>query len=338
MSDQPIFSRRGVRLLLLLSVALILIGLPRFDRNDWLIGSLTSEGQDASTQLADSDIYIKTIEWIRGEGNESELMAPWSYRLLVPLLAAPLPVRPITGINLVNLLFLIPTLFLLFAVQRRIGIGENLALFGCGVFIFSFPTFYYSTVGYVDPVLLFALALGLFLILEKRWLGASLVIGIGSLAKEGTIILLPLLAVALFLQRRSWKDVIPWTAIALILWGAVWFATRKLVPVGNAFQWEATSDQLSMNLTRARSWLTLALCAASLFFPFVVAIVRRWTIRIPRLQGDYLILWTGLFFSVAYYLYSWIVAYVDGRMFWPIYIFAIPLVMASLIQGKTRRA
>ena len=332
--SQPIFSSRSIRILALLSLAIVLLGLPRFNRNDWLISSLTSQGKQSSVQLADAEKYIATVEWIRGTSPDIELYAPFSYRLLTPLLAAPLPFDSMTSINILNLLFLIGGLFLLYHLLRLLNIDEKPALFGSALFALSFPTFFYVTVGYLDPILLFMLILGLNLIYKKIWWGAALTIGLGFLGKEGVIMLLPVLGVALWQQKEGLPRITLWMLLAVGLWISLWYGVRAVVPVANEFQWSTTSDQLIMNLSRPRSWLTLVLTGATLLIPLALNLIRRRSITIPPIKGLYTPLWVGLIVAIGYYGYSWTTAYVDGRMFWPIYIFGIPLVIAMTTQSK----
>ena len=333
-NSQPMFSSTSIRILALLSLAIVLLGLPRFNRNDWLIGSLTSQGKEAAVHLADAEKYIATVEWIRGRSSNGILYAPYSYRVLVPLLAAPLPFDSMTSINILNLLFLISTLILLYRLQRCLGIEERPALFGSALFVLSFPTFFYGTVGYIDPVFVFLLMLGLNLIYAKVWWAVALTIGLGLLGKEGTIMLVPAFGVALWQEKRSWAQTFGWLFVTVSLWALLWYGTRSLIPVANQFQWSITLDQLLMNLSRLRSWLTMILTGVTLLLPFLVAFIRRRPLTKPSIKGVYAPLWTGLVVATGYYMYSWTSAYVDGRMFWPIYLFGIPIVIAMTTQSN----
>ena len=329
----------SIRFFALLALAILLLGLPRFNRNDWLIGGVTSQGKEARTYLADAGKYVATVDWIRGTDPREELYAPYSYRILFPLLAAPLPFDAMTSINILNLVFLMVTVLLLYRLQGCcLSIDKRSAQFGCALFVFSFPTFYYGTVGYIDPGFLFLLALGLNLVYSKIWWAVALTIGLGLLGKEGTIMLMPALGVALWQETRSWSRTVGWMSVAGGLWVIMWYGVRFLVPVANEFEWSITIDQFVRNLSRPRSWLTLILSGGTLLLPFLLALWRRQVLPRPAMGGIYAPLWTGLLVAVGYYMYAWTAAYVDGRMLWPILLFGIPIVVALTRRSESSPA
>ena len=56
---------------------------------------------------------------------------------------------------------------------------------------------------------------------------------------------------------------------------------------------------------------------------------------------EHLPLWTGLAAALGYYGYAWLAAWVDGRMFWPVHLFAIPLAVylaAAAAPGEPQPA
>ena len=316
-----------------LMLALVIVSLPRFNRQDWLIGAWTAGGRNAAVHLADAQAYTDTVRWIRAEAGSAaasrdELRAPFSWRLLTPLLAAALPFDAMTSLNVVNLLLLAGTMLLLYRLQRQLAISERGALLGCACFTVSFPTFYYTTIGNVDPALLFAVAACLVLIHAGRHLAAALAIGCGCLAKEGVILVAPSLAVATWQARRSWRPVVAHTAVALASWAILYYVVRTSMPISNHdwWPWRMSAARLFSNAWRAESWITLGLSAATLALPFAFAAAAGARgLRRPLVAPEQLPLWTGLAASLAYYGYSWLAVHVDGRMFWPVYLFALPL-------------
>ena len=339
-------SVRTFRILLLLALVTAVVAAPRFNRADWLVGPLTGPGLDSSVHPVDARSYVATVRWIRGkigiwEGigqpGEPGLRAPFSYRLVVPGLAATLPLSPMTAINTVNLLLVIATMLLLYRLQRRLSIDEHDALLGCALFTLSFPTFYYSTIGYVDPILVFTIAACLNWIYGRNYLAASLAIGFGLLAKEGIVMMVPVLAVAVWQTTGSWKAAAGWAILAAGIWTALWFAVRVWLPVPRDFAWHISLAMLEFNLFRGRSWLTMALCVATVLAPLVRMRDRPSKLRLRAMDPRWLPMWTGLMMSSGYYGYSWLVAHTDGRMFWPIYCFAIPIAVYLTAHGEGRR-
>ncbi len=343
-------SSAAFRGLAALMLAVVVVGLPRFNRHDWLIGTWTAGGRDAAVHLADARVYTATVRWIRagagsgaGAAGRDGLQAPFSWRPLAPLVAATLPFDAMTSLNVVNLLSLAGAVLLLYRLQRRLALGGRDALRGCACFTVSFPAFYYATVGNVDPAFVFVLAACLVLIHDRRPLAAALAVGLGGLAKEGVILVLPSLAVATWQARRSWRPAAAHAILALASWAVVQHAVRTFVPVPEQdwWPWRMSAATLLANAQRAESWITLGLSAATVAVPFALAAAagaRR--LRRPVFAPEHLPLWTGLAASLGYYGYSWLAAYVDGRMFWPVYLFALPLAvyLTAPAPGRDRPA
>ncbi|MDE0422741.1 MAG: hypothetical protein OXK76_17885 [Gammaproteobacteria bacterium] len=165
------------------------------------------------------------------------------------------------------------------------------------------------------------------LIYGRHYLAAALVIGFGLLAKENIVMVVPALAAGVWVTTRSWRPTVAWTILALGLWTALWFAVRSWVPALHHYSWHMDLTSLQYNVFRARSWLTLLLCVATLAAPFLLRRVSSPLSNLRRCAYEplWLPMWAGLAAAIAHYGYSWMVAYTDGRMFWPIFCFAIPI-------------
>lgn len=90
-----------IRLALLLLALIVPVSLPRFNRNDWLIGDVTG-----GETLLDNDVghYVSVVEIYRGDPPLLQPDAPFTYRPLAPWLASFLPLLALTALNVVNLL------------------------------------------------------------------------------------------------------------------------------------------------------------------------------------------------------------------------------------------
>src|SRR5436190_675742 len=153
---------------LLLLIGLTLTCSPRFNRDT----------------RSDQEHYVNLIRYLRGQIDASTLSAPFAYRLAGPLLASVLPLEPMTALNVVNLVALGIASLLIYRSILLLPRPFEVALAGSALFVFSFPTFYYGTIGYVDPVLILFLGLFVFAICaENRWLAATAFL-LGCLAKE----------------------------------------------------------------------------------------------------------------------------------------------------------
>ena len=333
-------------LLLVLSLLVAAVTLPRFNRADYLVDAMTGD------RAGHHEVYVGPVQWIRGKmglygapdvPGEQLLEAPFSYRLVVPTLAAVLPFQPMTAINMLNVLFVVSAVLLLYRLQRRLAIADRDALLGCALFAVLFPTFYYSTIGWVDPVVVFAVTACLNLIYDRRHSHAALVIGFGFLAKENIVMVLPALAAGAWRTSGSWKQAVLWTMLATAIWLGLFVAVRTWVPV--PLHWDShwyivSLEMIERNVLRSRSWLTLMLCAATVAAPFVLRKLHPLAeLRRRAMDPLWLPMWAGLAGAAAHYGYSWLVAHTDGRMFWPIFCFAIPIAI-HLTSGSrwARRA
>lgn len=322
---------RSRNLLHLLPLALLiaLLGLPRFDRADYLIDSVTTAGMTSTEALMDAGKYIGMVEYFRGEAPASVLRSPWAYRPLSPVLVSVLPFRPLTGINILNLLALIGAMLLLYHIQRDLGVGHRTAWFGCLMFSGSFPTLFYSTIGYVDPVLIFFLTAGLYNTVRQNWGWAILMLALGTAAKEAMLIFLPVLGVALLLKEPS--EAIRYSVLGagVAIWVAIWFAVRAIMPVPDVhseFVWDPSFIQLAFNGGRFRAWATLVLTFGLPGLLVLYGLYRSGRTGTLRLlpSWPFLPLAVGMAGALLLYAYAWTTVYIDGRALWPLYPFAVP--------------
>ena len=79
----------SVRHTILLFLALVVVCLPRFNRNDRLLGGIPGRAGDN-----DSAHYVAMTEVYRGDRPVLSPEAPFTYRPLVPFVASLLPLNP----------------------------------------------------------------------------------------------------------------------------------------------------------------------------------------------------------------------------------------------------
>ncbi|MGZ5281161.1 MAG: hypothetical protein ACXWEY_02680 [Bacteroidia bacterium] len=89
--------------LLILSILLVLICLPRFNRNPLVI----------KRDLNDAAHYIAYVEYFRGEEPSAPLLPAFNWRPGIPFVASFLPFEPMTAINIINVICLLMSLLLL---------------------------------------------------------------------------------------------------------------------------------------------------------------------------------------------------------------------------------
>lgn len=237
---------------LLAVLFLLLVASLRFNRNDWVI----------SRSLGDAAFFIANVEKARGiESTTYPYKRPFNERILGTTLASFIPSSPLTAINLTNLAFLLAAIYFLFKVLRESGISENLSWLGIYLFIFSFPTFYYSTIGYIDPTVLACIFAGFWAALTGKPYFFLAAIFVGSFAKENIIILVPLaLAIAFTTRQKKW---VLYASLGLLLIISVNLITRNVLSETASIDWkpfwEPSSFRSLVNLQRPNFYISTVL-------------------------------------------------------------------------------
>ncbi len=298
-------------------LCLLLVASLRFDRNDLII----------SRPLNDAAFYIANVEKIRGvEPTTYPYKGPFNERILGTTIAAFLPFSPLTAINITNLLFLAAAAYFLFRLLRDTGIPESLSWLGLYLFIFSFPTFYYSTIGYIDPTVLTCIFCGAWSIFTGRFIWYFIAVAAGALAKENIVVLIP---VALAYAYSS-KE-IKWGIAALIALTIVLLINSLLRNFHQDINdyivfWEPGWFRIRDNFSRPNFYISTVL---SWGLPLLICFlyVFRYPVDIVRnLRNDLPVL-TGIVFITATTSYMIIAAFPDGRNIWVAYCFPVFLAM-----------
>ena len=301
---------------ILLVVCFLLVVSIRFDRNELLI----------KRPLNDAAFYIANVQFLRGDQLTYVFKGPFNERLLVTAIAAILPFDPLTAINLANIFFLLFALYFLWQLLSSLDLDENHVWAGLYLFIFSFPTFYYSTIGYTDPGVLSMIFLGASSIHRQKYWLFILSIVLGTMAKEGIVLLVPV-ALAYGYSRKDKKSYI-FSAIALLCFLAITAIVKLNVTerVATAVYWKPSVGRMYFNFLRPNFYLSSIL---SLGIPVAICVTflfRRTREIVKMLKPDLpLIIGTvAAFFPWIYMIFS---AFPDGRAFWIASCFPISLAM-----------
>lgn len=323
---------------LLLVVSLLLVCLPRFNQRDWgPIGKLTG-GNLSMGMGGDSARYITYVYYLRGNARFDDLRVPFAYRPLVPLLASLLPFEAMTAINIINFLSLLIAAILLYHLLYFIGFSFYYAILGSFIFIVSFPTFYYGTVGCVDPVLILFLTMGLCFLFKKKWAYLILTVVLGLLVKETIVILIPVSVTFLILNHEPWKLK---SAMLLIIYLGTMLVLRFVFRDLAGTNYLQVSFRSFLSNLRVRALLSTVLTFGipgllSLSLLLRYSVVFKGVDK-PMPLSLLFPLVEGVLLSVALSFYSMFSAHTDGRFIWPSYPFSIPLSLWALEHLKSRR-
>ncbi len=292
---------------LLFAVLVVLLALPRFNRQDpGIIGRYTSDGMAVKAN-PDSTQYRLLTEYFRGAPVSAQLKAPYIYRPAVPALAAGLPVDAATAVNLVNLGCLLLTLLALYRVLALAGLTAGWQHLGVALYACSFPVLYYGAITYVDPALVCCVTLTTWCLLARRWWALVLLVPLGLLVKETYIFLLPV----------------------------VLLAVGTALPLG--FVWPVSPRWIVFNLHRGRSWAAVVATFGLHGFLSLAALPWLWRRDRPAERARYGVLLAGLACSLLVFLYSITSIFLDGRYIWFTLPFSMPLGLLVLRDWWTRR-
>ncbi|MBO9613488.1 MAG: hypothetical protein J7619_12370 [Dyadobacter sp.] len=299
-----------------LLICFFLIVAVRFNRNDLLV----------KRSLGDAAFYIGNVEFLRGAPVAFHLQAPFNERLLVTIAASQLPFDPMTSINIINVIFLLTAIWFLYKLLEHFGLDDKLVWAGLYLFVISFPTFYYSTIGYVDSGVLLMIFAGTYAIYKENHVLFLLAVALGTIAKEGIVLLIPVAMAYAFIQKNTrWYYS---AAAGLLLYLLVWGLVKKYIPNGHGntpmLFWQPITWRIVDNFTRSHAYLSSilsfgipgALCCYYVF-RFGGAIKSDWKVELP--------LWVGTLGGYLLWFYTLFSAHTDGRFFWVAYCFPIIL-------------
>lgn len=305
-----------------LIILLVLITLPRFNRNDIAIGSITSNGLD---DLGDAGQYISIVQYFRGDLSANELEAPFTYRPFVPLVASVLPFDPMTSINIVNLFSMAIAVVYVFNLLNKFCFSEIWSFIGGVLFVVSFPVFYYATIGYIDATLICLLTIGFYLIIQDSDLVFLTLLCIGAFVKETVVILIPLWILYNILHKRFDILRVMFILLYIIAFYISYRMAKNVIPIGSKYFWNPNIGIFFSNMRRSRTLTSLIL---SMGLPgFLCLLVYQFRKSLFDIYGYPLTITmiAGFMMSILLYVYSLFSAYADGRFIWVGYIFSVPL-------------
>lgn len=323
-------NREGI-IFLLLALSLLLVTLPRFNRNDiGFIDRFTCGGLDCQTEdLSDAESYTQYVEYFRGNLADKEtIAAPFAYRPLLPLLAAPLPFGAMTALNIVNLISLLAALYVLHRILSELDVPFRFRLGGLALFAFSFPVFFYGTVGVVDPLLLLLVTIGVYATIRKKRLLFAATLIIGSITKESIVILIPVYLAYQAVSGGSWRSAILGTIPLIALSTGALALARVWTPASDAaYQWVPSSEIFMDNFGRRELWLVAILTLGLPGLLTVLVFLRLSFADTREIAMENFHLVVGVVGSLALFFLAMMTAYADGRFLWVSYPFIIPLIM-----------
>lgn len=348
-------SNKKILLMLLLFVSIPLILFPRFDMQDIpLIRPFV--GLHNGELSPDQRNYINFVEYFRNNMPLDSCHAPYSFRPAVPFTASLLDFKPMTSINIINSISIILSVIFIWLTLKALNFSYEMKILGSLLFVVSFPTFYYSTTGYVDATATMLIFAAVYFRIKQQDLILIPVMIISALTKETSIIVFPFLFIHLFFdsensnakfnckaifksllipsdkfKRRSYLLI--W--LAFISFIAALILSRKFFGgygSGSGYLWLPSYEHMMDNVFRVKTYLSLVL---ALGIPGLFAFLSMIYLKKIRLDSIYLSFIIGMLTSLLLWVYSYFSAYSDGRFIWTAYPFMIPLGLKFISNFKS---
>ncbi len=334
--SRPLSWGRWIALVALLAAVVA----PRFNLNDLgIVHRFTATAKATPYGLPlDVEGYVRLVQYHRGVLPADSLLTPYCYRPLIPFAASRLPFDPLTSIDVVDFVCLLLSVVALDGILGFVGFGVGARTLGSILFIVSFPTFYYGTIGFIDPGCVLLVSLGTLYSLRRKTLLVALCVVVGALVKE-TNVLIALLPGIVAWARHSLKPRAAIQVALLVLLGlSTVLCVRLLSPFpGREWLWIPRWEILRDNLARPRAYLSFALTLGLPAALAALAVIR------DRARGglrreDYRFFAGGVILILLVYLYTLPAAHADGRIVWVIYPFLIPIALTAIVSPRPRAA
>ncbi|NWF95995.1 MAG: hypothetical protein HXY34_07605 [Candidatus Thorarchaeota archaeon] len=255
--------------------------------------------------------YVSMIEYLRGH-TTTWPHAPFSYRVLVPLIAAPIPLSAETAMGVVNVFFL--TLYATVLYRMCLDSSQSV-LASTGVLCVSsltLPIRRYALAALVDASEMFFLVLAVYLITNKyRDRYVALCVLVGLLTKETVILVL----VFYLLHRPSVRT------LALLVGAGVYSLAYRLVV------FHEVSQTLVFHLSILERLNDCALHLRDGLGPVLLLLVALYFSRnktqtlMPQLRW----MLQGLVAFAPLVVLGLFFAYFDARFIWPLHMFLLPV-------------
>ncbi len=318
-----ILKYKNLLITVVLFMAIILV---RFNGNQVIV----------KQQPYDSKYFKAYVEYFRGQIPTEAIRPATNWRFLIPLIASQLPFSELTSINVLNALLLGLSLILFFKIQTNLNVPNKVIWASIWLFIVSFPTFYYATIGYVDASLFLFMAISIYATLHNNaWLFA-LAILVGLCVKETMVIAAPFYLVYHFKTNR--KNAILTTLITAILSVSLLLIIKQYAPVTdlstkNNF-WQFGTSNAITNFNRFNTWVSFI----ASFGAIGLAILLNRKKIFKKLITNNLILACLACFGIGLMLYalSYFSTIADGRIIWLTYFYMLlPITTTKVMDTKT---
>lgn len=268
----------------------------------------------------DSYNYVQYTNYYNGQDVSNEVVKPYSYRFFVPFVASFLPFDSLTSLNIINLSCEILGLLYLMKILSLIGFRSRTIFLTSLLYAISFPVFYYGVVGLLDAPAVFLIMAGVYYTLRNQYIAIILIILVGAMSNEKSILLLPFFFFYNLKEKGFKKSFLSSTLLFLLFVGVTILVRAYTINAGDSYIWAISTDTLIDNLSRVRTYISLILTGG---FPLIIFFVALRNTNFKE-SHNYAFL-MGTIFVGLMIIYSFMAAYTDGRFMWYAYPFILPI-------------
>lgn len=315
------------RNLIILITIIIILSIPRWNRQDLLIKDFVGKELNNYAERTnyrdinfstDSYQYLQYINYFNGMEVDQELSAPYTYRPLLPYIASLMPFDEFSSLNILNLLFAIAGLVALFLLLKALDLDDN-TIFKTGLlYAFSFPIFYYNVVGLIDSSIIAALLFVNYLMVKERIIGVLLMVMGFVFAKETIILVIPMIFIYYFLKREYLNGLV-FGGAALVMYLLLSALIRLFIsPSIENYIWTIDWYSINYNLGRPKAFISVFITG---FFPMLFG---HFGVKHSPKNVYFKTLRIMIVFALLLVIYSFMTAYADGRFIWYVYPYALP--------------
>ncbi|MBD3196865.1 MAG: phospholipid carrier-dependent glycosyltransferase [Candidatus Lokiarchaeota archaeon] len=287
----------------------------------------------ADYDIPDVKHYVALVDFFRAQGSFLDAGTAWRGRVIVPLLAAIIPVEASLSLRIVNIIFTLMCMIIFYKILSEFKFGKKQQILGTLLFIISVPTITIGSAPLTDSAGIFFIILPIYLyqILEddyKKWLIISIVIGIGVFVRETGLFVIPVLIIWEIIKVGfNWKKIIL-SALFLGITPLITFIILRILVPRDLLSRNLDLSRLLENLTTETFEATTLATIGQLSIIILIGLVGNFS----EIFNKSKFLWKLIFAAIVFFMqlaYAYLFESIGNRFFWIFFIFAIPFLLES---------
>ena len=355
--DESLRARLPLRVMLVFTLALVVLGGLRFARIDLAGTSFfatdnyytwnTEDGRHIEHLNIDISQYLAMVEDYRGVDGAFEKQEPYpefaadydtykgpvepfTQRVALPWLASLIPLDSSYAFALVNLVLVVMGLWFLVDALAVSGRSPTAQAIGAALYTFALPVVVYASALFIDGGVVGVLVIGYWLVVRRYWAAVVVFFPVSFMVKEALLILAPTAVWAWKTSGHSLKDPRFLSGAAISAAGVVataWWVSATAPEAVFSFTVLPTWGFLRFNLTSPVSAVFFALSVSTVVIPALLGTAHLWRTMGPRgsmlgSSGPDLV---GFAMVILLNIYSIASTDLTARTGWLIWPFAISL-------------